>query len=210
MFEAIIGPEWRMENEKTGELVKYNFDRTRKLSYVGREAEDGDVFATMKMSFLDNDGQWREVINLRHYDFDNFAEEKVVITVMVTDENIGPMTIRYSEGKTNVVEDKRWSKITDPRVLEDRRELLLSYDELPERIDLVLTANLFVDQMIRGEMVRPVLVPEGYFQYEEPGEVSRAERLLAEAKNAEELKVAKAINRWVMDQEMARVAMDLD
>lgn len=159
LFEAIIGSEWQMENEETGELVKYNFDRTRKLSYVGRVAEDGDVYATMKMYFLDDD-QWREVINLRHYDFDNLPEERVVITVMVTDERIGPMTIRYSEGGTNVVGGRGWGKATDPRVLEDRRELLPTYDKMPDRIDLILTANLFVDQMVRGEMVRPVLVPE--------------------------------------------------
>ncbi|MBI2325777.1 hypothetical protein HYU91_00080 [Candidatus Collierbacteria bacterium] len=223
LFEAITGSEWRMENEKTGELVKYNLDRTRKLSYVGWRDGKNVELANMGLLFLNDNGKWDEVIGLRY--MSSPVKEKMVIEAMARGVNRPIITLdkcfRYSM-------DGRWwdgvvgrGSIVDRRVCEDRRELLRSEDEMPERIDLVLTANLFVDQMIRGEMERPILVPEGYFQYEEPGDVTygaviyspnvtRVERLIAKARNSEELRMAKAINRWVVDQEMARMAAELD
>ena len=224
LFEAITGPDWEFD-EETGELLKYNFGRTRKLTYVGWEAGDGDVFTTMGMSFLNDKGDWDEVFSLRHFSFFDMGKEDVMITAMARGKNRPTRALDYS---FRYNDNGGWSRsvagsgvTTDKRVLEDRQELLPSEDELPERIDLVLTANLFVDQMIRGEMERPILVPEGYFQYEEPGDVTygaviyspnvtRVERLIAEARNSEELRMAKAINRWVVDQEMARMAAELD
>ena len=156
LFEAITGPEWEM-NEATGELVKYNSDRTRKLSYVGWDGGDSDVFATMKMSFLDNDNQWEDVVNLRHYSFRD--EERVVIVAMAMGKDGQPVNFRYSKSGMYFYYNERWGLSSYRRVLEDRQELLLSEDEMPKEIDLILTANLLVDQFVRGEMDRPVLVP---------------------------------------------------
>jgi len=221
LFEAITGPEWQVGNEETGELVKYNFDRTRKLFYVGWDAGDGDVFATMGMSFLNDKVDWDEVFSLRHFSFFDLGKEDIMITAMARGKDGQPINFRYSRDGRYSYYNERWSLPSCRRIFEDRQELCPSDDEMPEKIDLVLTANLFVDQMIRGEMERPILVPEGYFQYEEPGEVTygaviyspnvtRVGRLIADARNSEELRMAKAINRWVVDQEMARMAMDLD
>ena len=162
LFEAITGPEWQAGNEETGELVKYNFDGTRKLSYVGWEMADGDVFATMGMFFLNDKGGWDEVFCLRHFSFFDSEKEDLVITAIARGKDRPTKELDYS---FRYYKGGRWSRsergnglTTDKRVVEDRQELLPDEDEMPERIDLVLTANLFVDQMIRGEMVRPVLV----------------------------------------------------
>ncbi len=215
LFEAITGPEWQVENEETGELVKYNFDRTRKLIYIGLDAGRGEVIANMGMYFLNENGGWDEVIGLVYLDFPDKVE-KLTISAMARGKNGSRAALDYCFFYD---ESGRWSRsmgnrglIADKRVVEDRQELLFSEDEMPKRIDLVLTANLFVDQMIRGEMERPVLVPEGYFPYEELEGVAmeRASRLVSEAKSREELRVTKAINQWVVGQEMANLAMDLD
>jgi hypothetical protein len=105
--------------------------------------------------------------------------------------------------------DGRWwdgvvgrGSIVDRRVCEDRRELLRSEDEMPERIDLVLTANLFVDQMIRGEMVRPILVPEGMIKedwYFRP--VGEFLRMAEDSQNPMEKKIYRAIARMLAEQQ---------
>lgn len=216
LFEAITGPEWRMENEETGELAKYNSDRTRKLTYVGWRDKRNIELANMGLFFLNDNGKWDQVIGLRY--MSSPVKEKMVIEVMARGVST-PVTIldkcfRYSM-------DGRWSDgvvgrdpIVDRRVREDRRELLPSEEEMPERIDLVLTANLFVDQMIRGEMERPILVPEGLFSTPESEEVTfgamtyspnvvKAARLIEEAGSPEEIRVAVRVWRWMKDQESA-------
>lgn len=161
LFEAITGPEWRMENEETGELVKYNFDKTRQLFYVGSDVKWGSSsFADMGLRFLNEDGGWDEVISIKHTC--RLDEEKVEIAVRARwkNEKIESLYWYSGGGRRSVYGFAGGGLTSDPRVLENRQELLPGEGEMPEKIDLVLTANLFVDQMIRGEMERPVLVPE--------------------------------------------------
>ena len=158
LFEAITGPEWRMENEETGELVKYNFDKTRQLFYAGSDVKWGSSsFADMGLRFLNIDGGWDEVVCIRYTCRSD--EEKVTVDVRTRGEKIDSLVCYSGAGKQDFYGYAIEDFTSDRRVLEDRRELLPCVDEMPERIDLFLTANLFVDQMIRGEMVRPVLVP---------------------------------------------------
>ena len=165
LFEAITGPGWEM-NEETDRLELYNFGRTRRLSYVGWDVGDGDTFATMGMSFLNDEGEWDGVFDLRYYSFSNQNKEEVTITATARGINRSTKALDYSFRYYK--DGGGWSRsvagsglTTDKGVLEDRLELLPGEDEMPKRIDLILTANLFVDQLIRGEMERPVLVPAG-------------------------------------------------
>lgn len=204
LFEAITGPGWEM-NEKTDRLELYNFDRTRKLTYVGLNAGRGEVIADMGMYFLNENGGWDEVIDLIYSDFPDKVE-KLTIMAMARGKNRPGMPLDYRFDYNN---NGRWSRnagnrgsTTDKRVQEDRQELLPSEDEMPERIDLDLTANLFVDQMIRGEMVRPVLVPEGMIN--EDWYFRPAEEFLRMAKDSQdptEKKIYKAIARLLAKQQ---------
>lgn len=94
------------------------------------------------------------------------------------------------------------------------REMLFPVGECPEEIDMGLTIALFFDQMKRLNFSRPVLVPDGLFTYVEPEElypgaraftpnITNAAKLYVSAQTAEEKRVAAAINRYVIVQEVS-------
>ncbi len=218
LFEAITGPRWEMD-ESTGELFLYNWERNRRLAYHEFGEDYGGVYATLGMAFLNGNGGWTEVFSMNHM-FTDQGEEKVSFLVLTrTDET---KLIWYDEFV--FYDTKRRSGMgggslpehpLSEQVAKDRKELLYEKEQLPEKLDYELTANLFIKQMTDGEMERPVLVPEGLFTYKEPVELASgtmatsfnltiAGGLIANAKGVEELRVAIAIFGLVMDRDMMR------
>lgn len=217
LFEAITGPEWKVEDEVRGVLESHNFDRTRKLSFEGMAVKKG-THSLLEMSCLNENMGWSEIFSMRHFSTDQ--GEKMTFVVWSRgdetkrcwfDEVVSYDTIfgrRIGDG------GRMSSPPFSGRVAGDRKELLYDWGELPEKLDFEMTANLFIEQIIRGEMERPVLVPEGYFQYGEPEEIAPgtwahapnitvAAKLFVTATTPEEKRIAGAINRWVFGQEIA-------
>lgn len=216
LFETVTGPAWRSGDED-GERLLYNPSGDRRLSYIGWKEGERDI-ADMGLYFLNEKGGWSEVIGLRY--LSSSDKEEVMIMVMARERDLSSPRpsdphFCYTEiGRSNLLSEGH-DLISDKRVLAGRLDLLLTEDEMPAELDLILTASLFVDQVARGEMYRPVLVPKGLFTYEEPVELTqisgasshssnvvRAAALISQARNKEELRVAERIYAWVVSQEL--------
>src|SRR3990167_2790898 len=163
LFEAITGPGWEV-NEVTDELELHNPGLTRRLSYREPNEKHGGGYAALGMSYLNENGGWSEVFSMKHLATEE--REDIVFVVWVRgNENRRRWfdeMVSYDVRHGRLIGDG--AIMTEPpfptRVAEDRKELLYNVEELPENLDFEMTASLFVEQMIRGEMERPILVPE--------------------------------------------------
>ena len=217
LFEAITGPGWVVEDEARGELELYNPGRTRRLSYRWPNEKHGGGYAMLGMSFLNENGGWSKIFSMNNLITEK--REEMMFVVWTRGNETRPRwfdeMVSYDQRYGRRIGDgASMSETPLPvRVAEDRKELLYDMSELSEKLDFEMTANLFVEQMIRGEMERPVLVPEGYFQYEEPEEIApgtwahapnitAAAKLFVTATTPEEKRIAGAINRWIFEQEI--------
>ncbi|OGD70801.1 hypothetical protein A3D09_00665 [Candidatus Collierbacteria bacterium RIFCSPHIGHO2_02_FULL_49_10] len=216
LFEAITGPRWEIV-ESTGELFLYNRERNRRFSYFVQEEWYGGVIATLGVSFRNGYGEWTGVLSMNHLLTDE-GEERVSFLILTRADGTNPLDEmvfydtkrRWEMGGGSLPEHP-----LSERVAKDRKELLYEREQLPEKLDYELTANLFVKQMIDGEVERPVLVPEGLFRYVEPVELAPgtmatyanltvAGRLMADAKTPEESRVATSIFSLVLDRDIMR------
>src|SRR3989344_1907507 len=162
LFEAITGPEWKV-NEATDELELYNPDWTRRLSYREPNEKHGGGYAALGMSFLNENGGWSETFSMKHLATEKREDNVFVVWVRGNEsrrrwfDEMGSYDMRHGRciGSGAVVTEPSFST----RMAEDRKELLYNVEELPEKLDFEMTASLFIEQMIRGEMGRPVLVP---------------------------------------------------
>ena len=162
LFEAITGPGWEV-NEVTDELELHNPGLTRRLSYREPNEKHGGGYAALGMSYLNENGGWSEVFSMKHLATEE--REDIVFVVWVRgNENRRRWfdeMVSYDVRHGRLIGDG--AIMTEPpfptRVAEDRKELLYKMEELPEKLNFEMTASLFIEQMIRGEMDRPVLVP---------------------------------------------------
>src|SRR3989344_2359742 len=164
LFEAITGPGWEV-NEVTDELELHNHGLARRLSYREPNEKHGGGYAALGMSYLNENGGWSEVFSMKHLATEE--REDIVFVVWVrgneTRRRWFDEMVSYDVRHGRLIGDG--AIMTEPpfptRVAEDRKELLYNVEELPEKLNFEMTASLFIEQMIRGEMERPVLVPLG-------------------------------------------------
>lgn len=216
IFEAIVGPEWN-KDESDGTLYRYDRERKRRFSYKDwSEHYEGVIFVEMGMSAINDKGGWDEIFSMNHYTTED--GEKMSFSILVCENDSEPhfnkmvfftthQNIRSVGG--GVIEDKTYAaKMPKPTIG------FYEESQIPNGLDYEMTANLFINQMVRGDFDQPVLVPKGLFAYKEPVEmaggamayapnITLASQLIARAKTPEEYRVAEKIYAWVVDQEVA-------
>jgi len=214
LLESMGQPGWRL-NEVTNEVELYNPDRTRRLIYHEWGDVAGRSFVTMDLYVFNQNRGWNDAFVLQYLGGDKGEE----VSVIVMAQGKEGKAVTWDPHYTYSIYGRRrgdytgHERISDRRIQEDRDELLPKEEEMPAEIDLVMTANLFIDQFSRGEMSRPVLVPVGLFEYLDPIDAAdpmltygrnmdQATQLLAKARTEDEVKVAKAIYKWVENQRL--------
>jgi hypothetical protein len=161
MIEAFANPGWTY-NESTHEMIQENIDQTRRFSF--RHNSNGDKSSTaLILSLFSEWGSRWDVFMLMIYE--NGDEVNIKINIEAAND-----LFEFDEVSTTVTYDTILTQsvsaysvpeytLETKRVKEDRKELLYTLTELPKTLDLEKTANLFIEQMVKGEMTRPVLVP---------------------------------------------------
>lgn len=215
LLESFGHNGWEL-NDRTGEIELFNHDGTRQLTYHVWEETGMGKFASLSLRFLNEHSGWNDVFSLKVVE--GGSNQWVVISVTAQGKSDGNFawiswdpTFDYSHTGRRRSMHGGFEGTDDVRVLEDRKELLPPVNELPGDIDLDLTASLFVDQFARGEMVRPVLVPAGLLTLAEltgseldlinyGRNLDAVTKLLARARTDEEVRVARAVYKWVEGQ----------
>ncbi len=215
----MFGNEGWTVNEINGSLELLNNFKTRKLVYrTWPEEISGTVYyAKLELCFKNEVGGWEEVFRMRHVMMDSKEELYFVVEAGSSKPFLWTRDVGYDARRGGRVMHGL-SKVELPddqgfyRVVEDRSELVYAVDDLPRDLDYEMTANLFLGQVLRGEMERPVMVPRGLFEYIEPVEIApgstahapnitTAAKLYLWAVTPEQKRIAGAINRWVVEQE---------
>lgn len=161
LIEAFGEPGWEVSG-KIGELELFNPDKTRKLTYRTLGEGDHGSFAVLGISCLGENGGWTDVLTMRYFVSEGGEEVSFTVTVCLgpKDDPVVEEMISYDLKLGRQVKGMTYCDTEYyGRMAFDRNELLFEIDHLPANIDFEATANLFIEQMVRGEMTRPVLVP---------------------------------------------------
>lgn len=160
MMEAFVNHSWEV-NDDWDLLELYNADRTRKMEYRSRGTGRGSS-VVLGLSFLNAAGGWTEVFSMKHYQYGEIE----LVSFSVETRGRGTSGIEVDRVVSYDSERGRETRsLSFPdfcptgRVFNYRKELLPEIESLPAEVDYEATANMFIEQVVRGEMTRPVLVP---------------------------------------------------
>lgn len=204
LLEAFDRSGWEMGDVEE-ELLFYNTERNKRFSYEQWESGRDGIYANLGLFFLDKgSGEWVRAFSMGHLTTGKNEEFSFLISARAGGSEYRSKEVFYDSDLGS------WL-IRGEQSTEIGSELLYDVNRLPKKLDLEMTADLFIRQTILGKMERPVLVPKGLFTYEKPVLVDslgayspslmRAQELIAKAKTDEEIKTAEAIFWWVVDLE---------
>lgn len=206
MMEAFVNHGWETE-EKSDLLELINVDKTRRLFYLSRE-DNGRAETLIGLSFFDESrGGWVDVFEVCLLET---ALQQSIIHIMtrnLLDEIDGVEARLYfgSWGQKSVREyGFPYDDLPGPtrRSIEDAAELMYRKSDTLLELDREVTVNLFIEQVVRGEMTRPILVSEGVLK--EDWCFRPAEEFLRMAENSRDPikeKIYKAVARILAERQ---------
>lgn len=166
MMEAFANPGWEVD-EKSGLLELLNTDKTRRIYYLNREVGSGRTETLIGLSFFDESrGGWVDVFEVCLLETSLRNRITHIMVRSLLDE-VGGVEARVYFGSWGRKSVREYSfplegfPSPSMKAIQEAAELVYGKRDVSIKLDCEVTAALFVEQVIKGETTRPILVPEG-------------------------------------------------
>ena len=163
LMEAFANPGWEAD-EKSGLLEFFNVDKSRRLFFISREVGGGKTDTSIGLSFFDESRGWVDIFEVSLLETALNLSITHIMARGLLDE-VKDVEARvlfgYLAQKSVIEYSFPFEDLPSPsrRAIQDAAELIYKKQDMSIELDCEATLVLFIEQMVKGEMTRPVLVP---------------------------------------------------